>query len=95
LAARLLLEFLGQQLPHLLTGLLVLLLHLPPEILQVALSFRVGDVLVVPPDIVDAGVEDLDQVVDAICYRAGLADVLRRARKSPRCAGLEISHVKN
>jgi hypothetical protein len=69
-------------LPDLVAGLLVLLLLVPPEVLQVLLSLRIGDVLVVPPNVVEQAVEDLNQVLNATCGLTGLSDVFRLSFRS-------------
>jgi hypothetical protein len=69
------LDVLREQLLELLDVLLLLGLHVPPELLQVCQTVRVGDVLVVSPHAVQASAQFVNQVVIVILTSARLSEV--------------------
>src|SRR5258707_14115998 len=71
-----LLDLFSDQLLELPDVLLLLLLEGAPAFLELGLPVRVGDVLIVPPERIEALAEVLDQVVVVVRGALGLAHVL-------------------
>lgn len=65
----------GQQFFHLANALEFLFTELPPEFLKFRIFFRVGDVLIVSPQAIQASVHGLNQIVDMIFASGIFADV--------------------
>jgi hypothetical protein len=69
-------DMLRDQLLELLDVLLLLRLHLVPELLETFVSLGVRDVLIVTPDSVEAPAQLVDQIVIVIFATTRLSDVL-------------------
>lgn len=55
---------------------LLLCLNAAPECLQVSLTVRIGDILIVPPQAIEPAAQIVDQIVIMVGTAAGFTDVL-------------------